>query len=56
MIKYKRMHYHTTHQNLSLPKMIALHNKPLTPLQPETEFLDVIGTKVFFLAIHSHLY
>jgi hypothetical protein len=23
---------------------------------PEAEFLDVIGTKVFLLAIHSHLY
>ncbi len=23
---------------------------------PEAEFLEVIGTNVFFLAIHSHLY
>ncbi len=23
---------------------------------PEAEFLDVIGTKVFLLALHSHLY
>jgi hypothetical protein len=30
-----------------------------SPLKPETEFLNVIGTKVlrvFLLAIHSHVY
>ncbi len=26
------------------------------PEKPETEFLDVIGKKVFLLASHSHLY